>query len=99
MELYYAPPTDKQFEELKAKAIEIWQTYDNTYGYVDEKVGRIRDLKNVNGNFMLMVSMFDIFNQAKLAKKLSKRTCAQVDKRVRQGGAPPEFNPFLMLKF
>lgn len=27
--LYYQPPTDKQFNELKKKAIKIWQTYDN----------------------------------------------------------------------
>ena len=40
--LYYTSPTNEQFNELKAKAIEIWQTYDNAHGYVDEKVNRIK---------------------------------------------------------
>lgn len=30
--LYYTPPTEKQFNELKEKAIEVWNTYDNEYG-------------------------------------------------------------------
>ena len=33
--LYYTPPSEECFNELKQKAIEIWQSYDNTYGYVD----------------------------------------------------------------
>jgi len=45
--LYYTAPTNEIFEEVKAKAIEIWQTYDNTYGYADEKVNKIKDLENV----------------------------------------------------
>ena len=50
--LYYIPPEDKQFEEVKEKAIEIWNEYDNTYGYASEKVDRIKNIKNVDGNFM-----------------------------------------------
>ena len=29
---------DSIFKELKQEAIKIWQTYDNTYGYADEKI-------------------------------------------------------------
>lgn len=94
--LYYQPPTDEQFNELKAKAIEIWQTYDDTYGYATEKVDRIKDIKNVGDNFMYMVAMFDIQNQAKLSRKLSEETRLAVSQRMIAGGNPPEFNPFLV---
>ena len=93
---YYTIPTNGQFNELKKKAIEIWQTYDNAYGYVDEKVDRIKDLKNLEGNFMYMVAMFDINNQTILAGKLSKETRKAVNDRMIDGGNPPEYNPFLI---
>lgn len=94
--LYYTPPTEKQFNELKNAATEIWKTYDNTYGYVDEKVERIKDLKNVGDNFMYMVAMFDIHNQERLAHLLSDETREAVSIRMIDGGNPPEFNPFLI---
>ena len=30
-ELYYTAPDQKYFEELKEKAIYLWNTYDNQY--------------------------------------------------------------------
>ena len=59
--LYYTPSTDEQFNELKEKAIEIWQGYDDTHGYATEKINAIKDIENVSDNFMYMVAMFDIF--------------------------------------
>lgn len=85
--LYYTPPNDEHFEELKSKAIEIWETYDNTYGYVDEKVGRIKDIKNIEDNFMYMVAMFDPINQRKLADKLGDDTRLAVMVRMIDGGS------------
>lgn len=93
--LYYTPPKDEQFDELKEKAIEIWQTYDNKHGYVDEKVGAIQDIKNVSDNFMYMVAMFDTTNQAKLAKALTDETRKAVANRIKDGGAPDNSNVFL----
>ena len=92
--LYYQPPIDTQFDEVKAKAIEIWNTYDNTYGYVDEKVNRIKDMKNVSDNFMVMVAMFDYINQNKLSYILSKETRKAVCDRIRSGGSPDSYNMF-----
>lgn len=89
--LYYTPPTDKQFDELKKGAMEIWLTYDNTYGYVDEKVQRILDIKNIKDNFMYMVAMFDAPNQRKLAEKLSKDTRLSVRERMIDGGQEEEY--------
>ena len=92
--LYYTPPTDKQFNELKEKALEIWKTYDNAYGYVSEKIGRIKDIKNIGDNFMYMVAMFDPVNQGKLAEKLSEETREAVRERMIDGGTPPEHIKF-----
>jgi len=92
--LYYTPPTNDQFNELKEKAIEIWQTYDNTYGYADEKVNRIKDIKNIGDNFMYMVAMFDIVNQKKLAEKMSEETKKAVKDRMIDGGNKPEYIVF-----
>lgn len=58
--------SDEVFDELKAKSIEIWKTYDNTYGYVDEKMSMIEPIKNIKDNWITFVGMFDIHNQKKL---------------------------------
>ena len=92
--LYYIPPTDEQFNELKQKAIEIWKEYDNKYGYVDEKINAIKDIGNIQDNFMYMVAMFDINNQRKLAEKLSQETRIAVKDRMIDGGSSPEYIVF-----
>ncbi len=92
--LYYTPPEEKQFNELKEKAIEIWKTYDNEFGYVDEKVDRIKDILNVGDNSMRICAMFDISNQRKLAMKLSDETRKAVSDRIIDGGTPDEYNVF-----
>ncbi len=86
--LYYTPPTEEQFKELREKAIGIWNTYDNECGYVDEKVGRIKDIKNVKDNFMYMVAMFDIDNQKLLSSVISEDTRLSVRERMIDGGQP-----------
>lgn len=63
---YYIPPSQEIFDEIKSKAILLWKTYDNTYGYVDEKVGRIEHIKNIKDNCCYIVAMFDVNNQNKL---------------------------------
>lgn len=93
--LYYTPPTEEQFMEVKIKAIALWSTYDNTYGYADEKISRIKDIKNVGDNFMYIIAMFDVNNQLKLANELSDSTRKAVSDRIISGGNPPEYNMFL----
>lgn len=92
--LYYTPPPDEQFEELKAKAIAIWQGYDNEFGYVDEKVNKIKDIENISDNFMYMVAMFDLPNQYKLSAVLSVKTRKAVARRLKSGGLPEDLNTF-----
>lgn len=93
--LYYTPPSDAVFEEIKAKAIELWQTFDDTYGYATAKVNRIKDIENVQDNAMYMVAMFDQDNMANLAKMLSAEARKAIADRLVAGGQPDEFNPFL----
>lgn len=71
MDDYYTAPSDAVFEEIKARAIEIWQTYDDTYGYAAEKIERVKSITNVKDNWGFIVGMFDSPNQQKLLAKLS----------------------------
>ncbi len=93
-ELYYTAPPDEQFEELRAKAIEIWKGYENGTSYSIDKIGRIKDIANVSDNFMYMVAMFDQDNMAKLARMLSPETRLAVYDRMKSGGQPDWANPF-----
>jgi len=97
-ELYYQAPPGKQFEELKKKAIEVWQEFDDTYGYATKKIDQIKNLKNIGDNFMSMVAVFDVFNQLKLARKLTPKTRKAVADRIKDGGTPDIYNVFIAKK-
>ena len=86
--LYYTAPEDKIFNEIKEKAIEIWNTYDNAGGYRDSKVNAIKDLENISDNCMYIVAMFDDSNQGKLANSLSQEARLVIRERMIDGGAP-----------
>lgn len=95
--LYYTAPSDELFNELKEKAIELWtERYpaDKSPFYAEEKVDRIKDLQNVQDNFMYMVAMFDENNQRLLASKLSVEARAAVRERMIDGGMPDEYLTF-----
>ena len=81
-QLFYTPPTDEAFNELKLEAIRLWQTYDDTYRYASEKINRIKDLPNVGSNFMSIWQMFDFMNQYKIYMSLSESTIAEIAKRT-----------------
>ena len=89
--LYYTPPSDECFNEMKSKAIELWKEVDtdnDKYGYASEKINSIKDIANVGDNFMYILCMFDIFNQRKLSLKLSSKTKNEVLIRMMDGGTP-----------
>lgn len=86
--LYYEAPSDAAFEEMKNASIEVWGRYKDSPGdYYEEKVSRIRDIKNVSDNFMYMLSMFDSINQQSVVRKLSEETKRAVRERMLDGGA------------
>ena len=67
---YYIAPSQEIFDDIKQASIKVWQTYDNEFRYVDEKVNAIKDFENVRDNYAYMVAMFDMFNQHKVLKLL-----------------------------
>ena len=89
--LYYTPPSEECFEEVKEKVIEIWLGYDDTFGYATSKINPIKDMQNIQDNFMYLVAMFDSNNQRKLANKLSIESRKAIKERMIDGGQPPEY--------
>jgi len=63
-------PSQEIFEDMKKAAIDIWLTYDNEFGYVDEKLGTVNSLTNIKDNAMVFYRMFDHNNQSKMRAKL-----------------------------
>lgn len=92
--LYYTAPSNKIFEEVKSAARKIWESYDNQFGYVDEKTEILDRMQNVEDNLMYMVAMFDDDNQKKLASTLGKKAKEAIADRMAEGGTPSEYNYF-----
>ncbi len=69
--IYYMPPSEKVFNEIKQKAMELWEEKDIHPNYLKEKLDRIKHLDNVKDNAMYIISMFSYDNLIKLAGKLS----------------------------
>jgi len=88
--LYYIAPDQNIFEEVKSKCMEIWDTYDDEYGYASEKKNEI-DVENVSDNFMYMIARFDSQNQRKLSSMLSEESKKQIRDRMLDGGTPVEY--------
>jgi len=80
---YYEAPSQEVFDDIKASAIKLWKSYDNTYGYVDEKLGRIEDIQNIDDNAWYMVAMFDPVNQTKLLDLVKPETADMIEKALR----------------
>lgn len=84
--LYYLAPADEAFEEMKKECLEQWATHDNSYGYVDGKTKRIKNIENVQDNFMYMLAMFDHNGQRAVIARLSDKTRTAVRERMISGG-------------
>ena len=84
-ELYYTAPPQACFDDMKKCCIAIWNTYDDTYGYASEKIKAIKDIQNVQDNFMYMAAMFDSNNIEKLRASLSPDALAEFNKRMPTG--------------
>jgi len=54
----YLPPRQKVFEEIKKACVDMWKTYDNSYGYVDEKIERVEQIRNEGADVMFLLNMF-----------------------------------------
>ena len=69
LELYYTPPSEKVFNEIRNEAIKIWEIYGAT-----SKINLIKELDNVDDNYMYIYAMFDHVNQEKLYDVLKPST-------------------------
>jgi hypothetical protein len=77
---FYTPPPDRNFEELQAKVVELWSSYDDDR-YKEEQLGRVdRTINEVHG-FMQLWQMLDHINKKKVFSKLSEDTQLEVLKR------------------
>ena len=56
-------PSQEIYNEMKSIATQVWLSYDNTYGYVTEKLNYINSIKNIEDNAMVFYRMFDDNNQ------------------------------------
>jgi hypothetical protein len=56
---------------MKSIATDIWNTYDNEFGYVTEKLERINGFGNIQDNAMIFYRMFDHINQGKFRANAS----------------------------
>lgn len=79
---YYIAPKQKIFDDIKNAAINIWKTYDDTYGYQSEKVNRIKDLTNVKDNYAYIVAMFDQQNQSRLLNAVEREETKDLVQRL-----------------
>lgn len=78
----YETPSDEIFNEMKEIATSIWNTYDNTYWYVDENLNIINSLENVWDNAMVFYRMFDHINQSKFRNYTWPDTDNYIDKNL-----------------
>ena len=82
MKLYYSAPSEESFLDMKSTCIGFWEEMDNTYGYVDEKVSRIKNIENIQDNFMFIFAMFDHINQFHVLNRLKPQTKIEVILRL-----------------
>ncbi len=54
----YLPPRQIVFNEIKKACIDMWKTFDNTYGYVDEKLAMANQIHNIGADVMFLLNMF-----------------------------------------
>ena len=93
VELFYTPPKDKYFEELRIHCIRFWRSFDEVE-YVDEKIGRIKDLENSGANFVSMIQMIHPVSREIIAKCLSLETRNEISMRLHGWETENEFDFF-----
>jgi hypothetical protein len=67
-------PSIDIFNDMKQAATQVWETYNNEYGYVDEKLNYVNGLSNIQDNAMVFYRMFDWENQRKFKQLVNEET-------------------------
>ena len=95
VELFYTPPKDESFNELKEVCIKFWKTFDDKHGYSTEKINQIKNLTNESSNFMYIIQMIHPVARKLIANVLSLETRNEISMRLYGwDGEPDEFDPF-----
>ena len=105
VKLFYIPPKDECFEELKSLCIRFWNTFTLPHmwderqeeleiEYVQSKINEIKDLKNEGSNFISMVQMIHQNSREVLAKSLSLETRNEISMRLYGWEKENEFDAF-----
>lgn len=79
---YYLPPDQDVFDDIKQACIKVWSQYDDSYNYATEKINRIKNLANVQGNAWHMIGMLDIFNQKKVLQFVNEKTALKIEEMM-----------------
>jgi hypothetical protein len=109
VELFYKPPKDEYFEELKSLCIRFWKVYPEDTSYTDErlemereyaneKIERIQNLKNESCNFVSMVQMIHQNYRHILSNLLSLETRNEISMRLYGWEKENELDPFNIWK-
>lgn len=86
--IYYKPPSDECFENMRSAALTTWSKYKKEPTYYEEKTSRLKVIGNVGDNFMYIFASFDDRNQQECASYLTDETKHQVMLRMIDGGNP-----------
>lgn len=89
---YYDAPPQDAFEDMKAAAMVVWSHYDEPYR--SEKMNAIKDIQNVEDNFMYILAMFDMHNQRAVGELINEDTKREARERLIAGGAVSFLMPF-----
>lgn len=98
VKLFYTPPREESFNELKEACIRFWNTFDDKFGYATEKIDRIKDLPNDGPNFVMMVQMIHPVAREVISKLLSLETRNEISMRMYGWEEENEFDPFNIWK-
>lgn len=100
IKLFYTPPKDYIFEELKNTCIKFWSICFKTEGsnYVDEKLDIINNLKNEGSNFISMVQMIHPKMRFLIANMLSYETRYEISRRLYGSASEDEYDCFSVWK-
>lgn len=93
VELFYKPPKDECFEELREICIRFWRSFDEVE-YVEEKINRIKSLKNEGSDFVMMVQMIHPVSREIISKLLSLETRNEISMRLYGWETENEFDFF-----
>jgi len=75
------PPTSI-FNEMKEASKVVWNTMDDTYGYVTGKLERVDSIENHADNVMVCYRMFDMQNQRLMRAVLSVESLEYIDNNL-----------------